>query len=206
MVKDEFIKELTQLSQVKLEQSQQFIEEVDHTEKMSKLKVIMTRAITEAEVCLSSVTLKEVLFLKAPPFFNTGVLEPLTFDVKGAPTPEVSTQLAGLPKALYLSLFPPNRPLNAFLLVTARGSANDVISLLIPRDIPLKPTDTYILNQLLIISTDPGASLHGMVIMKDVVIPSGESVQPSPRLRNLSPSKLVLSRRKELRRRLFDEL
>ena len=206
MIKDEFIKELTQLSQVKLEQSQQFNEEFDHADKMTKLKGAMSRAITEAEVCLSLVSLKDVLCLRAPPFFNTGVLEPLKIELKGSPTPEVSAQLSELPKPLYLSLFPPNRPLNAFCLVTAQGTGNEVISLLIPRDIPLKAGHPHLVNQMLIISTESGTALNGMIIMKDALIQSGEPTNPSPRVGNMSPSKLVLSRRKELFKRLFDEI
>jgi hypothetical protein len=196
----EFVKELSQLSQVKLEGVMD--EEPVEIDPVATLKEAFARAMTEAEVCLSLADLADVFHHKAPPFFNTGVLQYVSCAIVGQPPAEVSGQLSSMPRALYLSLFPPHRPLHAFSLVQMSADGSQVLRLLVPRDSQMQPNAAYRLNQVLVLSNRPTSAVHAIILKPEALVCTNAAPPVYPRMNVKSPSKLRLSRRLLLRSRM----
>ena len=203
-VGDSFVKELSQLSQVKLE-NEEPSQDVSQSKYLRRLKELMKTAIREAEVCLSLLKLKCVWQLESPPYFNIRISEPLSIKLLGAPTAEVTAELRELPNPLFLSLFPPYRPLNSFCLCVAQGHDARKLFVLFPRTVSISETRTYSVTRLLVINT-AAVHLHGIVISPDgISVCKSGGYTSSPSVHVTSPSKSKLGRRRLLEKRLLSE-
>ncbi len=203
-VDDKFIKELSQLSsQVKIEDmiDEQEAPRIDERYNR-RLKEELKTAIQEAEVCLSLLKLDQVWHQQAPSFFNTRIEEPLEMKSLGAPTAEVTEQLKSLSKPLYLSLFPPNRPLNAFVLFAISDANGQEFNLLVPRDVSVDANMSYSVTRMLVLSTDRSVAVHGILMTDADISICARSHPISPTTGVMSPSKTKLSRRMLLSKRL----
>ena len=204
-VGDTFVQELSQLSQVKLEQEENVKDSFGQEKYLRRLRELMKVAVREAQVCLSLLKLNEIWFLEAPPFFNVRIVEELSIKHLGSPTAEVTSELRELSNPLYLSLFPPYRPLNSFSLHAIHGLDSRKLFILMPRSVAVAENRAYHISRLLVVSTT-AIHLHGIVLSADDISSTKlENRSNSPRIDLPSPSKTKLSRRLLLEKRLVGE-
>ena len=202
-VDEQFLKDLSQLSQVKFQEGDDENAPVIDDRYLRKLRDGMRKAVLEAETCLALFRINHIWHQQAPPFFNVRMEEPVQVQSMGTPPPEVAEQLMALTKPLYLSLFPPNRPLHAFSLYSIFDTISGrSLAILAPRDVILEQGRFYAVTRLLVLCTNPDDRLHAMVLSSDDVSICESLDLSSSRVIVTSPSKTKLGRRRFLEQRL----
>jgi hypothetical protein len=203
-VGDQFVNELSQLSQIKFDSQDSQIQN-ENRDVLRKLRETFKKAIQEAEVCLSLLRVDEIWSQLSPPFFNIRIKEPIRLTAKGPPSTEIVTQLRGLTKPLFLSLFPPTRPLNAFNVYVSSGKDGRLVSVLIPRTVSIDQNLSYSISRLLVVSTT-SSELNGVILTNDDIFSVNVTMQStqSPTV-SMSPSRTKLARRLLLRQKIQEE-
>ena len=130
-------------------------------------KQLFVEALKSSELCLSLLSLREIFTFKTPPFFNTSLVEPLNAKLLGPPCAEVAKSLKAIPSTIYLSLFPPQRPLNSFATLSLSAIDSAKINILVPRTFKLHENEMLFLRQVLIIDSKVDASVHGILLNTD---------------------------------------
>lgn len=152
-------------------------------------------ALRESETCLLLSRLQSFFHLRAPPFINISLESYVQVDIIGPPSAEMNKQLKSLPESLKRAVFPPSRPLNAYVAVrlTERKSRLSIVTL-ISRTYTFIRDARYDAKQLLIISTNCESHVHGIFTKDDWLIPREVGVsrstngQISPRNHKLNES------------------
>ena len=174
------------------------------------VKKLFAQALREAELCLSLIALDDVFVHPAPPFFNVSLTFPVSIEPIGAPSAEIAKAMKALPSTLYLSLFPPNKPLNSYTTVRLMGGGGADVSskltVLIPRDFALSANARYLIKQMLIVNSTQGASVNAIIQRPDCISKSDEDPGDSttPTSRPTSPHVNFMNRRNLLRQKLIE--
>ena len=203
-VNDHLVKTLTQLSQ--LTQSDQKI--VDTKPSGPDRNELFKNALQSAEVCLSVVNLEEILLLKAPPFFNVSLERPVQVTVTGPPSPEITQYMKSFPSALYFSIFPRNRPINAFMSATLHSQTADrrdvSLRVLVPRDASVSIDAFFLIQQMLVVNCEEAGPVHA-IILTAANLHRTSDVEIRTQMETISsPARTKYNRRLLLRNQIWD--
>lgn len=152
-------------------------------------------ALRESETCLLLSSLESLFHLRAPPFLNISLESSVQVEIVGPPSAEMNKQLESLPASLKAAIFPPSRPLNAYVAVrlTETQSRLSILTLISRTYYFIKDT-TYDAKQLLIIGTACEGHVHGVFTKDDWLVPRevgghrSTNGQSSPRNHKLNDS------------------
>lgn len=167
---------------------------------LESFTVKFVEALKASELCMSLISVADIFLLKTPPFFNISLMEPLRVKHIGIPSPEVAKSLESMPRTLFLTLFPPRRPLNSFLILLLSIENARELSFLVPRTFQSTPNSKLIVKHALIVNSTKGSPVNGIILKPETlqICTDGNDSQPS------SPSCKTMTRRIEMSNRLRD--